>query len=171
MADDALSGVNEDGVDAELESVRKAFGRQKEHAVAASYETDFYQWTQEQAALLRALPAERGLDIENLAQEIEAAGRQAVSQLSGNLRMILTNLVQLSGSAGVVGLPTEAMSAQSEAMFAKEQGVDRHVNLQAVWKLAQRQEATALEEHGYELPLLPETCPLPLDQLLVTIST
>lgn len=39
------------------------------------HDTDFYRWTQDQAALLRALPrSSNHLDIDNLAEEIEAMG-------------------------------------------------------------------------------------------------
>jgi Domain of unknown function DUF29 len=42
------------------------------------YQTDYYAWTKDQAAKLRALAAARvnsPLDLENLAEEIESLGR------------------------------------------------------------------------------------------------
>lgn len=40
------------------------------------YETDFYQWTQQQAALLRRGESNgAGLDWENIAEEIESMGK------------------------------------------------------------------------------------------------
>jgi hypothetical protein len=52
-------------------------------ATAHQHETDFYTWTQEQAALLRRVP--RGafaLDIDNLAEEIEDIGRGEIREVS-----------------------------------------------------------------------------------------
>ncbi|MGX9991572.1 DUF29 family protein [Rhizobium sp. Z1P35] len=53
-----------------------------------SYETDFVQWTREQAALLRALdPSPTGLDADNLAEEIEALGRIEISNMSRHFKI------------------------------------------------------------------------------------
>lgn len=53
------------------------------------YERDFYAWTQDQAARLRALAGrDAGLDAENIAEEIESLGRsdrRAASSLIGNI--------------------------------------------------------------------------------------
>lgn len=57
------------------------------------YHTDFYQWTQQQAELLRqgALSA---LDIENLAEEIEDMGRSGQRAVESYLRNILLHLLK-----------------------------------------------------------------------------
>jgi hypothetical protein len=58
-------------------------------APADLYERDFYAWTQDQAARLRALGARNdGLDVENLAEEVESLGksdRRAAESLLGNI--------------------------------------------------------------------------------------
>jgi hypothetical protein len=46
-----------------------------EMTARADYEADFFAWTQEQAQLLRDRDA-RGLDWENLAEEIDSMGRR-----------------------------------------------------------------------------------------------
>jgi hypothetical protein len=59
-------------------------------ATAHQHETDFYTWTQEQAALLRRVP--RGafaLDIDNLAEEIEDIGRGEIREVSSLPRQVL----------------------------------------------------------------------------------
>jgi hypothetical protein len=65
-------------------------------APADLYERDFYAWTQDQAARLRALGARNdGLDVENLAEEVESLGksdRRAAESLIGN---ILEHLLKL----------------------------------------------------------------------------
>ena len=65
------------------------------------YETDFYGWTQEQAAKLRALLAERSnldLDVENIAEELEDMGRSNRSQLVNRLAELDEHLMKLAFS-------------------------------------------------------------------------
>jgi hypothetical protein len=58
-----------------------------------TYDTDFYQWTQQQADLLRqgALSA---LDRENLAEEIESMGKSGQRAVESYLRNILLHLLK-----------------------------------------------------------------------------
>jgi hypothetical protein len=55
------------------------------------YERDFYAWTQEKAARLRALgPRNDGVDVENVAEEIEGLGKSARSAVrTGPIRAAL----------------------------------------------------------------------------------
>ena len=59
----------------------------------ATYETDFYQWTQQQADLLRqgALSA---LDIENLIEEIESMGKRDRRAIGSYLRNVIMHLLK-----------------------------------------------------------------------------
>ena len=66
--------------------------------MATRYETDFYGWTQEQAAKLRALIAERAnldLDFENIAEEIDSLGRSDYRQVRSRLEEICIHLLKL----------------------------------------------------------------------------
>lgn len=66
--------------------------------MATLYETDFYGWTQEQAAKLRRLLAERAnldLDFENIAEEIDSLGRSDYRQLRSRLEEICIHLLKL----------------------------------------------------------------------------
>lgn len=61
------------------------------------HDTDFYRWTQDQAALLRALPRTSNLlDIDNLAEEIEDMGRAEIKEISTLLRQTLVHLIKLA---------------------------------------------------------------------------
>lgn len=133
--------------------------------MAISYDIDFVGWTQEQAAILRALPARSGLDTEKLAEEIEASGREAVKELSTQLRIVFTNILTLANSASVVGGTGAVEGAQSEAIFAAENGVERHIDLDDIWQLAEREARIQLDASGYLLPALTESCPFLLNQL------
>ena len=57
------------------------------------YESDFYAWTQQQAALLRAGQWEQ-LDIANLVEEIEALGRQERRELLNRLGILVGHLLK-----------------------------------------------------------------------------
>ena len=62
-------------------------------AAASGYDTDFYAWALDQAARIRAL-AVPGLDVENVAEEIESLGRSQKSELSNRCRVLLIHLLK-----------------------------------------------------------------------------
>lgn len=57
------------------------------------YETDFYAWANEQAALLRAGRLSAA-DIENIAEEIESLGRSEKRELVSRLTVLLAHLLK-----------------------------------------------------------------------------
>lgn len=60
---------------------------------APLYDTDFYGWANEQAALLRAGRLSEA-DIENIAEEIESMGRSEKSELISLLTMLFAHLLK-----------------------------------------------------------------------------
>lgn len=134
------------------------------------HDTDFYSWTQDQAALLRALPrGSNSLDIENLADEIEDMGRAEIKEISSLLRQTLAHLVKIAfdpEAPSVAQRVNEASGFQGDAVLAVSPGLRQRLDLPKIWKLAQRNAVDGLGEHGIKLPSLPEECPLTLDQLL-----
>ena len=58
-----------------------------------NYDQDFYGWTQEQAALLKAGRL-NDLDIENLIEEIETMGRSEKRALESSLTVLLVHLLK-----------------------------------------------------------------------------
>ena len=58
-----------------------------------AYEADFYTWTQEQGARLRAGDL-AGLDLGNLAEEIESLGRSEFNSLTSAWRVILLHMLK-----------------------------------------------------------------------------
>lgn len=58
-----------------------------------NYETDFYGWTQEQAALLRAGRLNE-IDIQNLIEEVETMGRSEKRELESRLTVLLQHLLK-----------------------------------------------------------------------------
>jgi hypothetical protein len=67
-----------------------------DQAGASLYDDDFYAWTQEQAALLRALPpASNRLDAELIAEEIEDLGRSEVRSAQSLCEHIIEHLLKI----------------------------------------------------------------------------
>lgn len=58
-----------------------------------NYHTDFYGWTQEQAAFLKAGKLAE-LDIENLIEEVETMGRSEKRELDSRLTVLLIHLLK-----------------------------------------------------------------------------
>ncbi|MBX5164762.1 DUF29 domain-containing protein [Rhizobium sp. NZLR4b] len=134
-----------------------------------SYETDFVSWTQEQAALLRALPRSTGLDIDNLAEEIEAAGRTEISNMSRHFFRVLKGLLMLAADQGSplrAQWIREISEAQIDVVMAASPGLQRHLNLSRTYKLARRGAVDMLLELKVVVPDFPTTCPLTVEQLL-----
>nr|VFJ58438.1 MAG: protein of unknown function DUF29 [Candidatus Kentron sp. FM]VFJ76472.1 MAG: protein of unknown function DUF29 [Candidatus Kentron sp. FM]VFK18169.1 MAG: protein of unknown function DUF29 [Candidatus Kentron sp. FM] len=61
--------------------------------MALLYESDFYAWTNQQAALLRAGDFSR-IDIENIVEEIEGMGRRERRELVNRLKILLVHLLK-----------------------------------------------------------------------------
>ena len=60
---------------------------------SALYDSDFYAWSNQQAALLRA--GELGnADLENIAEEIESMGRSEKRELASRLKVLLLHLLK-----------------------------------------------------------------------------
>jgi Domain of unknown function DUF29 len=59
----------------------------------SDYEQDFYAWTQDQAAALRAQEL-KTLDWDNLAEEIESLGRRERYAIESHLQTLLTHLLK-----------------------------------------------------------------------------
>jgi hypothetical protein len=57
------------------------------------YDQDFYAWTQQQVALLRAGLLEQ-LDLENLIDEMESLGKQQEQELENRLGLLLGHLLK-----------------------------------------------------------------------------
>lgn len=137
---------------------------------APQYETDFYGWTQDQAARLRRLPADAcDLDRDNLAEEIEDLGSEKVFKVSSLLRQTLIHLIKIAAAPeapAVAHWYDEAITFQGDAVLAFSPGLRQRIDLDRIWKLACNGAAASLAVHGDPVPALPKTCPLTLDELL-----
>jgi hypothetical protein len=69
---------------------------------ASLYDTDFFAWANEQAALLRAGRLSEA-DIENIAEEIESIGRSERRELISRLTVLLVHLLTWRYQPGLRG--------------------------------------------------------------------
>ena len=60
---------------------------------SALYDSDFYAWSNQQAAFLRAGKPEKA-DLENIAEEIESMGRSEKRELTSRLKVLLLHLLK-----------------------------------------------------------------------------
>jgi hypothetical protein len=64
------------------------------------YDQDFYAWTQQQAAALRAhFRGDNRLDVEHLAEEVEDLGKSELHAVEGYVENIMTHLLKLDYSS------------------------------------------------------------------------
>ena len=135
----------------------------------ATYENDFYLWTQQQADLLRQGQFNRvDLDLENIAEEIESMGKRDRRSVSSYLQNVLLHLLKWryqperrgtswrlsieNGRYQVVDLLEESPSLkpQLDALAAKE------------YRQARK---NAAGETGLPLTTFPEQCPFTVEQI------
>lgn len=67
---------------------------------ADTYESDYFAWTQQQAARLRACRNATGLDTEHLAQEIEDLGKSDERQVYSLAQRIIEHLSKIAALPG-----------------------------------------------------------------------
>ncbi len=83
-----------------------------------NYEQDFYGWTQEQAALLRAGRLAE-LDIDNLIEEVETMGRSEKRELENRLTVLLLHLLKWKYQEVRRGRSWELSIAEQRIQFRK----------------------------------------------------
>ena len=134
------------------------------------YDTDFYAWTQEQAALLRDQKAQ-ALDYANLAEEVESLGKGQQHALESRLEKLVLHLLKWHYQ------PEKRLRGQSWQRTILEQR--RRIDRLLQQNPSLRPTLPALIEDSYayirkrtsletRLPLttFPDTCPWGVPQIL-----
>ena len=134
------------------------------------YDTDFYQWTQAQAALLRDGKA-RDLDWTNLAEEIESLGKSDRRALGSHLEGLVMHLLKwrYQPERRQEGHSWYSTIAEHRSQIAAI--VDDSPSLRrAVPALMTRRYGAsrrrARGDTGLPLATFPDTCPWEVDQVL-----
>ena len=132
------------------------------------YDRDFYAWTAEQAALLRAGRLDR-LDIDNIAEEIETLGRSEKRELVSRLTVLLVHLLKWQYQPGY-----RSASWRITVRIQRDE-VDSHLGenpslrptIDAAVATAYRRARTQAEgETGLADKTFPATCPYTVADLM-----
>ena len=137
------------------------------------YDDDVYAWAHQQATALRMLAATRGLpnelDLANVAEEIEDLGRTEFHRASSFLRLFLIHLLKMSArpdsrSADHWRAELRVFHAELSASFTPSIGCKLDLGLQ--WSLAVGKARAQLSRRGDAPPVIPDECPLTLEEIL-----
>ena len=136
----------------------------RQSAEQDGYTRDFYTWTQQQAALLRANRLE-AVDATNLAEEIEGLGRNEFDKLVSFHRLILLHMLKVdhqperqtrSWAISIANYRDSAAEILSDNPGLKPRVGDA---VSRAYKYARRDAAA---ETGLPLKSFPEACPYTL---------
>lgn len=140
----------------------------------AGYDADFYAWTQDQAAKLRAAAASGSnlpVDWENLAEEIESVGRSNFLAIVSHLKVAIEHLLKLEYS--LADHPRRGwLNSVGNARFEISLLLDDSPSLrrrlgealEKAWRGARASAALGLEVDNVPADALPETCPYTVEQ-------
>ena len=135
----------------------------------ATYETDFYLWTQQQAALLRQGEFNRvDLDLANIAEEIESMGKRDRRSVSSYLQNVLLHLLKWRYQPERRGTSWRSSIRNGRRQIKQLilESPSLKPQLPAIVQeeyLAARENAA--DETGLPLTTFPEECPFTLDQI------
>ncbi len=135
----------------------------------ATYETDFYQWTQQQAALLRQGEFNRvDLDLENIAEEIESMGKSNRWALESYLQNVLMHLLkwqyqpQRRGTSWRLSIRNGRRQIEKRLKNSPSLKPQLPVILEEEYPPARE---NAADETGLPLTVFPDQCPFTLEQI------
>ena len=139
------------------------------------YQSDYYAWTKDQAAKLRAMAAARvnsTLDLENLAEEIESLGRSDWRAARSHLQRVIEHLLKLEFSPAREPRSEWSVSivqARDELADLLTPALQREIedNLVTAFDRGKRDAAKGLRRYGEHetAKALPTVCPYSLDQI------
>lgn len=133
-----------------------------------NYEQDFYSWTQEQAALLRAGRLS-DLDIENLIEEVETMGRSEKRELESRLTVLLLHLLKWQYQEVRRGRSWELSIVEQRLKF--QQTLEENPGLKSkldgiLLKAYEYAVIQASRETKISKNVFPQTCPWSFEQII-----
>ena len=133
------------------------------------YDEDFYAWTQQQAELLRRLPAiSNELDIEHIAEEIEDLGRSDLRTAQSLCEHITEHLLKLEYS-GLTGSLDHWRDEIVEWRIQLEKVLTRSIEAKLDLPSRYRAALRLVRRLERDVPrlstLLPAECPYTLEQI------
>jgi hypothetical protein len=135
--------------------------------VDATYERDFYTWSQEQARLLR-VGLWSAVDRENVAEEIESLGREQFNKLESALRVLLLHLLKWDHQPGK-RTRSWTLSVKDQRLafgdvLGDNPGLKSRLD-EALARAYRRARIQAAAETGLPEEAFPENCPYGLDEI------
>jgi hypothetical protein len=135
---------------------------------ATLYDTDFYAWANEQAALLRAGRLSEA-DVENIAEEIESMGRSERSELVNRLAVLLVHLLkwryQPEPRGRSWGLTVEEQRDALQDHLADNPSLKSQLD-ELVARAYRRARINAERETHLPRATFPPTCPFTFDEAM-----
>ena len=139
------------------------------------YDDDILLWSEQQAEVIRRLGRTRPdvsneLDVENVAEEIEAVGRSELAAVESQLRLIFVHLIKLvvePDADAVRHWRGEIVGFRSEARRRHAPSMRQRIDLDEIWHSAREQ--SMLAYGGSHEPLvakLPVDSPFSLEDFL-----
>jgi Domain of unknown function DUF29 len=135
---------------------------------ATLYDTDFYLWANEQAALLRAGRLSEA-DIENIAEEIESMGRSERRELVSRLTVLFVRLLKWRYQSGLRGR-SWWLTIERQRLDVRDHLTDNpslKSQLDEIMIRAYRRALIDVEaETQLHRSLFPLTCPFTIDEAM-----
>jgi hypothetical protein len=133
-----------------------------------NYNSDFYGWTQEQAAILRSGRFSE-VDIVNLIEEVESMGRSERRELVSRLSVLLSHLLKWRYQAYRRGTSWELSIKNQRLEFSEvlDENPSLKSQLAEILEFAYKKaRITAAKETKITLSVFPEICPWSYEQIL-----
>ena len=140
------------------------------------YQSDYYAWTKQQAAELRAMAAAgvtSTLDLEHLAEEVESLGRGDFASARSQLRRIIEHLLKLEHSPAAdprLGWRESVIEARDVFADVITATLRREIEADLVktYHQGRRRADVALRKQGEQeaAKTLPANCPYSLEQIV-----
>jgi len=137
----------------------------------ATYETDFYAWTKQQASLLQTEELEQ-LDLPNLIEEIESRGASQRSALTSRLKVLLIHLLKLRVQARPDDrLPRSWLNTileqrqRIELIFRTSPSLRREMMDEIAYAYPRARKKAAIETN-LALSTFPADCPWTVEEIL-----
>ena len=137
--------------------------------VRAEYERDFYSWLMEQARHLREgrLGA---LDRANLAEEIEALGREQFNKLVSALRVLMVHMLKWDHQPSLRSrswvLSIEEQRLEIADVLADNPGLKPRID-EAIARAYRRGRIEAAKETALDETAFPAACPYSFDDIMM----
>jgi len=136
--------------------------------VRAEYERDFYSWLIEQARHLREGRFE-ALDRENLAEEIEALGREQFNKLVSALRVLTAHMLKWDHQPSLRSrswvLSIEEQRLEIADVLSDNPGLRPRI-AEAITRAYRRARIEAAKETGLDEADFPATCPYSFEDIM-----